>query len=73
MESWNKFGNFFLASFIFWKKQINYFKVEIATGDHPLNGSTELLALIKITTSKEPPKLDNTKFSGELCDLVERW
>ncbi|RNA22817.1 dual specificity mitogen-activated kinase kinase 6 [Brachionus plicatilis] len=46
--------------------------IEIATGHHPFKDSPGLLGLIKVIVSKDPPKLDETKFSPELCEFANK-
>ena len=39
---------------------------------HPFNDAKGFLGLIKSIVSNDPPKLDATKFSPELCSFAEK-
>ncbi|KAF4661000.1 mitogen-activated protein kinase kinase [Perkinsus olseni] len=45
---------------------------ELATGHYPFSSITSFPALFDWLCNKDPPRLDSTKFSPELCDFVEK-
>ncbi|CAF0969059.1 unnamed protein product [Brachionus calyciflorus] len=46
--------------------------IEISTGEHPFKDSNGVLGLIKSIVQNDPPKLDQSKFSPELCDFTDK-
>jgi hypothetical protein len=56
-----------------WFYVIFFVKIELATGVHPFQDAVGFLGLIKCIVTNDPPVLDATKYSQEICTFVNRW
>ena len=51
----------------------DFIQIEVANGVHPFNDAAGFYGLIKAIVSNDPPKLDSSTFSSEICQFVDKW